>query len=97
MREEERWEIIYNQINGVYVPGVCDWVWDETEGVLGPQIKRAYEARNRLGERLGVDPASDPDFDALVSGFEGLSRACGKLMYYYGYQDELNECRQGCP
>lgn len=89
MQEEERWEIVYNQINGAYVPGVCEGVQDETtaEGVLSPLVEQAYEARNRLSERLGVEPDGDPDFEALVSGFEALSRACGKLMYQYGYRD----------
>lgn len=87
--DEKRWEIVYNQINGAYIPGVCKGVNDETSasGILGPLIEKAYEARDRLAERLDVDPSVDPDFELLVSGFEALSRACGKLMYYYGYQD----------
>ena len=50
-------------------------------------MEQAYAARDRLGERLGVDPAGDPDLEALVSGFEEMSRVCGKLMYHRGYQD----------
>ena len=89
VQKEERWEIIYNQINGAYVSGVCEGVRDETsmEGVLGPLVERVYEARDRLGERLGVEPGGDSDFEQLVSGFEALSRACGRLMYHYGYRD----------
>lgn len=87
--QEERWEIIYNQINGAYMPGVYDGVQDETtaEGELVLLGEQTYEARNRLSERLGIEPDGDPDFEQLVSGFEGLSRACGKLMYQYGYRD----------
>lgn len=87
MQSEERWEIIYNQINGAYVPGVCEGVRDESTGVLTPLVEQAYGARDRLSERLGVDPANDTDFELLVSGFEDLSRACGELMYRYGFAD----------
>lgn len=89
MKGKERWEVIYNQINGAYVPGVCEGIRDETsmEGELGPLVEQAYEARNRLSERLGVEPDGDPDFERLVSGFEAISRVCGKLMYRYGYRD----------
>ena len=87
--QEERWERIYNQLNGAYVPGFCDGVQDQSsmDGALGPPVEQAYEARNRLSERLGVDPASDPDFELLVRGFENFARTCGRLMYEYGYQD----------
>ena len=29
MNGEERWEFIYNQINGLNEPDVCGWVKDE--------------------------------------------------------------------
>ena len=89
MQDTERWELIYNQINGAYVPDVCEGVPDEStmEGELGPLIEQAYEARSRICERLGVDAGNDKDFEALVSGFEDFARTCGKLMYHYGYQD----------
>lgn len=89
MQVKKRWEIIYNQINGAYIPGVCEGIRDETSagGELAPLVEQAYAARDRLGERLGVDPAGDPDLEALVSGFEEMSRVCGKLMYHRGYQD----------
>ena len=85
----ERREFIYNQINGLNEPTVCEWVRDETSvgGELAPLIEQVYEARNRLSERLGVDAGDDEDFELLVSGFEDFARACGKLMYHYGYQD----------
>lgn len=88
---EERWEVIYNQINGAYVSGVCQGVRDETsmEGELAPLVEQAYGARDRLSERLGVEPGSDPDFEQLVSGFEAISRVCGKLMYRYGCRDGM--------
>ena len=87
--QEERWERIYNKLNGEYVLGICDWVQDPSsmDGALGPLVEQAYEARNRLSERLGVDPANDPDFELLVRSFESLARTCGRLMYEYGYQD----------
>lgn len=87
----ERWEFIYNQINGMLQPDVCEWVKDETceGGELAPLIKQVYEARNRLCERLGADPDADEDFKLLVDRFESFSRVCGKLMYYYGYNDEV--------
>lgn len=89
MQVKKRWEIIYNQINGAYISGVCEGIRDETSagGELAPLVEQAYAARDRLGERLGVDPAGDPDLEALVSGFEEMSRVCGKLMYHRGYQD----------
>lgn len=89
MKGEERWELIYNQINGACISGLCEEVRDETagEGELAPLVEQAYETRNRLSERLGVDPDGDPDFEQLVSGFEAISRVCGKLMYRYGYRD----------
>ena len=90
MQDTERWEIVYNQINGAYVPGFCKDVRDESSGILGPFVEQAYQARDRLCERLGVDPGTDSDFELLVGGFEALSRACGKLMYQYGYQDGSN-------
>lgn len=84
-----RWEFIYDQINGLSEPDVCSWVKDETSegGELAPLIEQVYEDRNRLCERLGAGPDTDEDFEQLVSGFEKLSRACGRLMYRYGYQD----------
>ena len=88
MTGEERWEIIYNQINGVYVSDICEGAKDETSegGKLGILIEQAYEARNHICERLGIDP-EDPDMEQLISGFEKFSRAYGKLMYHYGYLD----------
>lgn len=56
---------------------------------LGPLARQVYEARNRLCERMGVNPDTDPDFELLVSGFEEFSRACGELMYRYGCQDGI--------
>lgn len=89
MQDGVRWEFIYNQINSLNEPDVCEWVKDEStpEGELGALIQQVYEARSRLGERLGTDPAADEDLERLASGFEALSRACGKLMYRYGCQD----------
>lgn len=86
----ERWEFIYDQINGMLRPDVCEWVKNETAegGELAPLIEQIYEARNRLGERLGVDPATDEDLELLVGGFEDFSCACGKLMYHYGHLDK---------
>lgn len=92
MQDGVRWEFIYNQINGLNEPDVCEWVRDEStpEGELAPLIQQVYEARSRLGERLGVDPAADEDLERLASGFEEISRTCGKLMYRYGCQDGAN-------
>lgn len=89
MYEEERWEIIFNQLNGAYSSELCEGVRDETSagGELAPLLEQAYAARDRLSERLGVEPAYDLDFEALVSGFEEMSRVCGKLMYRCGYRD----------
>lgn len=93
MRDSTRWEFIYDKINGMNQPDVCEWVRDESnmDGALGPLVEQIYEARNRLSERLGVDPSADPDFEQLVDGFEEFSRACGKLMYHYGYWDGLEQ------
>ena len=76
MQFENRWEFIYNQINGMNKSDVCEWVRDESsmEGTLGPLIEQAYEARNRICERLGIDP-EDSDMELLVSGFENFARA----------------------
>lgn len=92
MQGLERWEFIYNQINGALAPDVCEWAKDESAegGELNPLIEQAYEARSRLAERLGVDPGNDEDFEQLVEGFEEFARTCGKLMYHYGYQDGVN-------
>lgn len=89
MQNEERWKFIYDQITGMNEPDVCEWVRDESsiEGTLGPLIEQAYEARNRICGRLGTDPETDLDIEQLVSGFEDFARACGKLMYHYGYMD----------
>lgn len=92
MRDTERWEFIYNQINGLNESDVCEWARDESEsdGVLGPLIEQVYGARDRLCERLALDPDADPDLELLLGGFERLSRACGRLMYGYGYRDGVN-------
>lgn len=92
MRDGARWEFIYNQINGMNEPDVCEWVRDESsmEGALGPLTEQIYNARTRLCERAGLDPDTDTDVKLLISGFEELSRVCGKLMYQYGYQDGIN-------
>lgn len=89
MENTERWEVIYNQINGLNESSTCGWVRDESsmEGELGPLIEQAYRARNRICERLGVEADNDEDCEELVSGFEHFARACGKLMYHYGYLD----------
>lgn len=91
-KDTERWEFIYNKINGLSEPDVCEWARDESSmaGALGPLIEQAYEARNRLCEKTGLDPDADPDFEQLIRGFEEVSRTCGKLMYRYGYQDGIN-------
>lgn len=90
MQEGIRWEFIYNQITGINEPDVCGWVEDESSmgGALGPLMEQTYEARNRVCERLGTDPESDPDVKLLVDGFERFARACGKLMYRYGHLDK---------
>jgi hypothetical protein len=92
MNGEERWEFIYNQINGLNEPDVCGWVKDETTGggELAPLVEQVYEARSRLCGRTGLNPDTDPDVELLVSGFERFARACGKLMYQYGWQDGVN-------
>ena len=92
MQDGARWEFIYDQINGLNAPDVCEWVKDEASegGKLALLIEQAYEARNRLCEKTGLNPDTDPDFELLLSGLEGLSRACGKLMYHCGYQDGVN-------
>ncbi len=92
MQDGARWEFIYNQINGMNEPDVCEWVKDETSegGELAPLIEQVYEARNRLCEKTGLDPDTDPDVELLLSGLEGLSRTCGKLMYHCGYQDGVS-------
>ena len=89
MNDGLRWEFIYNQINGLNGPDVCEWVKDETaeDGALALLVEQIYGVRNRLCKRLGADPDTDKDFGLLVSGLENLSRTCGKLMYHYGYQD----------
>lgn len=86
---KERWEFIYNQINGLNEPDVCEWVKDESSmgGALGPLVEQVYGARDRICEKTGLDPDADPDLETLLRGFETISRACGRLMYQYGYQD----------
>ena len=93
MQDKERWKFIYDQINGMNEPDVCEWVKDESPitETLGPLIEQAYEARNRICGRLGADPETDPDIELLVSGFEHFARACGKLMYHYGYLDGIHK------
>ncbi|MDE7171802.1 MAG: hypothetical protein K2O11_08025 [Oscillospiraceae bacterium] len=89
MQNAERWKFIYDQINGTNESDVCEWVKDETSegGELAPLIGQIYEARNRLCEKTGLNPDTDSDIELLVSGFENFARACGKLMYHYGYMD----------
>ena len=90
MPEGIRWAFIYDQINGMLEPDVCQWVKDESsmQGELGPLVEQIYEARKRLCERLGTDLETDEDVNQLVHGFEELSLVCGKLMYHYGYLDK---------
>ena len=92
MQNGDRWKFIYNQINGMNESDVCEWVRDESsiEGSLGPLIEQAYVARNRICERLGTDP-EDSDMELLIKGFEDFARACGKLMYHYGYLDGVHK------
>lgn len=93
LSKEERWEIIYNKINGEYVLDFCQEVRDECAegGVLGPLIQQFYLARNRIAGRIGVDPGLDLDFNLMTDGLEGYARACGRLMYHYGYHDGINK------
>lgn len=92
LKNEERWERIYNKINGEYDPYLCEGVNDEAseDGALGPLIRQIYQARNRIAERLNVDPALDADFNLLIEGIEDYGRVSGKLMYHYGYQDGIS-------
>ena len=92
MQIEARWEFFYDQINGMNEPDVCEWAKDETSegGELAPLIEQIYAARNRLCEKTGLEPDTDPDVELLVSGFEDFARVCGGLMYRYGYQDGVN-------
>lgn len=91
MQDGVRWEFIYNQINGLDEPDVCEWVKDETAegGELAGLVEQIYQARNRLCERAKLDPGGDPDLHALFCGFEDMAQICGKLMYRYGYQDGI--------
>ena len=93
MQDEERWKFIYDQINGLNEPDVCEWVKDETSegGELAPLIEQIYETRNRLCEKTGLNPDADSDMELLISGFERFARACGKLMYRYGYLDGVRK------
>lgn len=90
MQDGIRWKSIYDQINGLNESDVCEWVRDESsiDGEIGPLTEQIYGARNRLCERLGVNPESDPDISLLMKGAEDLARVCGKLMYHYGHLDE---------
>ena len=99
MNGEERWEFIYNQINGLNEPDVCGWVRDEStmDGALGPLVEQMYQARDRLCQRAGLDPDSDPDVTQLMDSFEAFSRACGRLMYRYGCEDEKNTRKRQRP
>lgn len=40
MQTGSRWEFIYNSINGLNEPDVCEWAQDETtaEGALGSPL-----------------------------------------------------------
>ena len=93
MQEGMRWKFIYDQINGMLEPDVCQWVRDESsmQEEISPLVEQIYEARNRLCERLGTGLEADEDLDRLVRGFEELSRICGKLMYHYCYLDGVNK------
>lgn len=92
MREIERWEFIYNQINGLNEPDVCEWIKDETaeDGELAGLVEKICQARDRLCERAKLNAGTDPDIEDIFSGFEDVSRICGKLMYHYGRQDAAN-------
>lgn len=94
LRQEERWELIYEKIDGLYIPIILEeeGIKDELSagGVLGLLHRQIYQARNRIAGRLGIDPNRDRDFDQLIDGFEAFSRTCGKLMYQYGYRDGAN-------
>lgn len=89
MQNEMRWEMVYDQINGAFVPGVCEGVKDESamDGKLGPLVAQIYEARDRLCQRTGISPDNDADLERLIDGAERLCRACGMLMYHYGWHD----------
>ena len=95
MQEGIRWEFVYEQINGMLASDVCQWVKDESSmtGEFGALVEQIYEARSRLCDRLGTDLGTDEDLELLVRGFEELSRACGKLMYHYGYLDGVNKIK----
>lgn len=84
LEQEERWELIYEKINGEYVMDFCTEVRDEMSGgEIGPLIQQFYLARNRIAARLGLDPALDRDFTQLTDAMERYARTCGKLMYRY--------------
>ena len=89
MNEKERWEQVYDQINGGYQEGCWDGIWNEAgpDGCIGPLVEQIYSARDRLCERTGISPDADPDLEELLDGFECLCRVCGKLMYHYGRQE----------
>ena len=50
MQVKKRWEIIYNQINGAYISGVCEGIRDETSG--GESLPRWWSRPMRRGTVL---------------------------------------------
>ena len=90
MERKERWEQVYEQINGTRFPDVWDGISNEAgqDGLIGPLVEEIYRGRDRLCARTGISPDGDPDLEVMMDGFERLCRTCGMLMYRYGRKDE---------
>ena len=67
------------------------------DGALGRLVVLLYQARERVCQRAGRDGFSDPDVTQLMDSFEAFSRACGRLMYRYGCEDEKNTRKRQRP
>lgn len=90
--DEERRELVFNQINGFLEPDSVDGVKDESDcdRDIGKAVDRIYSAKARLCLHSGIDPDRDDDLNEMMDAFEDLCYQCGMLMYNYGWYDAQN-------
>lgn len=74
----------YPELNIPYVKNEFE------EGAVCEQLyKEAFEAKERLQERLGVAGKEDKDVEIIFNSLEDIGRILTMKMYEYGYKNGL--------
>lgn len=89
MGKDERWALVYAQLNGGGQEKPWEGIPNEAApgGRLYPLVEEIYGARERLRGQAKLSGEAERELERVVDGFERLCRCCGELMYQYGVKD----------